>query len=97
MSACDTWNVELGILVYENELFSLPAEFHFNNWYFIDGIKCIRGGSCHAIHQYATSKNKCMINYNRDEYKESSYLMYWDGSNLYKWIMSKKVPVDDFK
>ena len=32
MGACDTWNVEINILVYENETFSLPAEFHFNNW-----------------------------------------------------------------
>ena len=32
MGACDTWNVEANILVYENERFSLPAEFHFNNW-----------------------------------------------------------------
>ena len=30
MGACDTWNVEINILVYENETFSLPAEFHFN-------------------------------------------------------------------
>ena len=29
MVACDTWNVEINILVYENEMFSLPAEFHF--------------------------------------------------------------------
>ena len=32
MGAYDTWNVEINILVYENEMFSLPAEFHFNNW-----------------------------------------------------------------
>ena len=32
MGACDTWNIEINILVYENEMFSLPAEFHFNNW-----------------------------------------------------------------
>ena len=31
MGACDTSNVEINILVYENEMFSLPAEFHFNN------------------------------------------------------------------
>ena len=28
MDACDTQNVELNILVYENEMFSLPKEFH---------------------------------------------------------------------
>ena len=32
MGVCDTWNVEINILVYENEMFSLPAEFYFNNW-----------------------------------------------------------------
>ena len=32
MGACDTWNVEINILVYENEMFSLPAEFDFNNF-----------------------------------------------------------------
>ena len=31
MGACDTWNVEINILGYENEVFSLPAEFQFNN------------------------------------------------------------------
>ena len=30
MGACDTWNVEINILLYENEMFSLPAEFSFN-------------------------------------------------------------------
>ena len=32
MGACDTWNVDMNILVYENEIFSLPEEFHFNKW-----------------------------------------------------------------
>ena len=32
MGACDTWNVEIKILVDENEMISLLAEFHFNNW-----------------------------------------------------------------
>ena len=32
MGACDTWKVETNILVDENEMFSLPVEFHFNNW-----------------------------------------------------------------
>ena len=31
MGACDTWNVEISILADENEIFSLLAEFHFNN------------------------------------------------------------------
>ena len=29
MGVCDTWNVEMNILVYEIEMFSLPTEFHF--------------------------------------------------------------------
>ena len=29
MGAWDTWNVEINILVYENEMFLLPAEFQF--------------------------------------------------------------------
>ena len=32
MDACDTWNVAINILVDENEMFSLPAELHFNDW-----------------------------------------------------------------
>ena len=35
----------------------------------------IRGGTCHAIHQYAETNNKI---------KESSYLKYWDINNLYR-------------
>ena len=31
MGAYGSWNVEINISVYENEMFSLPAEFHFNN------------------------------------------------------------------
>ena len=27
MGACDTWNAEINILVDENKMFSLPAEF----------------------------------------------------------------------
>ena len=31
MGTRDTWNVEINILVDENKVFSLLAEFHFNN------------------------------------------------------------------
>ena len=31
MGACDIWNIEVNIVVYENEMFWLPAEFHFKN------------------------------------------------------------------
>ena len=30
MGVCDTSNIEINILVYENEMFSLTAEFYFN-------------------------------------------------------------------
>ena len=29
--------------------------------------------------------------------KESSYLKYWNVNNLYKWAMSQKLPVTNFK
>ena len=29
--------------------------------------------------------------------KESSYLRYWDLNNLYRWPISQKFPVNDFK
>ena len=51
--------------------------------------KGIRGGICHAIHQYVKASNKYMKDYNKN--KESSYLKYWDVNNLYGWAMSKKV------
>ena len=31
MDECDTWNLEINILVNKNEMVSLPAEFYFNN------------------------------------------------------------------
>ena len=34
---------------------------------------------------------------NYDENKESSYLQYWDESNLYGWAMSSKLRVNNFE
>ena len=32
-----------------------------------------------------------------DKNKESLYLKYWDGNNLYGWAMSQKLPVNNFQ
>ena len=32
-----------------------------------------------------------------DKNEESSYLKYWNASNLYGWVMSQKLPLDGFK
>ena len=57
--------------------------------------KGIRGGICHAIHPYAKANNKYIKDY--DKNKESSYLKYWDVTNLYSWVMSQKVAVSKFE
>ena len=56
--------------------------------------KGIRGGICHAIHQYAKANNKYIKDYNN---KESSYVKYWDVNNLYDWAMSQNLPVNKFE
>ena len=57
--------------------------------------KGIRRGICHAIYRYEKANNKYMKNY--DEKEESSYIKYLDANNLYRWAMSQKLPVSDFK
>ena len=57
--------------------------------------KDVRGGICHTIHRYMKANNEYMKNY--DTNKDSSYLKYWDKNNLYGWVMSQKLPVNDFK
>ena len=55
----------------------------------------IRGGICHSIHRYAKKNNKYMNDY--DEGKESSYIQYLDAYDLYGWVISQKLPVNNFK
>ena len=57
--------------------------------------KGTRGGRCQAIRRYAKANNEYMKNY--DKNIESSYLMYLDANNLYRSVMSQKLPVDGFK
>ena len=57
--------------------------------------KGIRGGISHAIHGNATANNKCMRGYNKDN--ESSYNTYLDANNLYRWVLSQKLPADSFE
>ena len=45
--------------------------------------------------KYAKANNKYIKYY--DKNKESSYLKYWNLSNLYGWAMSRKLPASDFK
>ena len=55
----------------------------------------LRGGICQAIHRLAKANNNYMKNYNEDII--SSYLMYLDAKNLYRWAMSQKLTVNGFK
>ena len=32
-----------------------------------------------------------------DQFNEGPYIKYWDVNNFYGWVMSKKLPVNDFK
>ena len=50
---------------------------------------------CNAICKYVKARYKYMKNY--DNTKESKYLMYVDENNLYRWAMSKKLPIHNFK
>ena len=57
--------------------------------------KAIRRGICHAIHRYAKANNNHIKNY--DKNTASPYLMCLDANNLYGWVMSQNLPVNDFE
>ena len=57
--------------------------------------KGIRGGICQAIYRYVKANNKYMKSH--DKSIISSYLMCLNANNLYRWIMSQKLPVNSFK
>ena len=57
--------------------------------------KGIRGGICQAIYRYTKANNKYMKDYVKN--RESSYLKYWNVNNLYGWIMSQKIAVNNFQ
>ena len=55
----------------------------------------IRGGMCHAIKRYAKVSSYYMKDCNKN--KESSYIQYLDGNNLYGMAMCEKLSVKGFK
>ena len=57
--------------------------------------KEISGGICHTIHRYSKANKKYVKEC--DKNKESSYLEYWDVSNLYGSKMSQTFPVNNFE
>ena len=54
-----------------------------------------RGKVCHAIYRCVKTNIKYMKNYNKN--KELLYLKYWDVNNLYGWVMTRKLPVNDLR
>ena len=55
----------------------------------------IRGGMCQATHRYAKANNNYMRDH--DKNKQSLYLEYLDANKLYRWAMSRKLTVRNFK
>ena len=45
-------------------------------------------------YHYAKANNKYMKDY--DKTNESSYIQYWDESNLHRWAMSQKLTINNF-
>ena len=55
----------------------------------------IRGEICYSTHRHARANNKYMKDYDKSE--ESSYIIYVDANNLYKWAMLQKLPFGGFE
>ena len=73
----------------------VELELITNNDMLLLAEKGTRGAICQAIHRYAKANNKYMNNY--DKKITSSYLIYLDANNLYRWAMSRKLLVNDFE
>ena len=61
MGAYDAWNVETNILNYENEIISLPAEFHFKKTCLGLHHNGSNFSGMHMVKESITSKQKTQI------------------------------------
>ena len=57
--------------------------------------KGAQGVIYHSINRYAKAIDKYMKD--NDKNKESSYIQYWDVNNLHGWVMSPKLPINNFE
>ena len=57
--------------------------------------KGIRRGIFHSNYRYAKANKKYVKGYNKN--KEPSHIQYCDVNNLYGWLMSQKIPVNNFE
>ena len=55
----------------------------------------LRGGISYISHRHGKANNKYMEDYKLEV--ESSYLMYLDANNLYRWAISQPLPYGEFE